>query len=45
LVMHIFCASATFWLGISMARSPRATITPSVTCVPRQQRQYRQAGC
>mmetsp|Transcript_19420 Transcript_19420/g.48537 ORF Transcript_19420/g.48537 Transcript_19420/m.48537 type:complete len:366 (-) Transcript_19420:508-1605(-) len=30
LVIIIFCASATFSEGISMPRSPRATITPSV---------------
>jgi hypothetical protein len=30
-VIIIFCASATFSEGTSMARSPRATITPSVT--------------
>ena len=30
LVIIIFCASATFSEGISMPRSPRATMTPSV---------------
>ena len=30
LVMSIFCASGTFSEGISMPRSPRATMTPSV---------------
>ena len=28
--MHIFCARKIFSVGISMPRSPRATITPSV---------------
>lgn len=30
-VTHIFCASATFSLGTSIARSPRATMMPSVS--------------